>query len=203
MSHCLVFLFEVFLFAPNLGYDPVIVKQRDVKQVKQVNVMIMNQSCLFLHPHCKMFSSLIKETCRSAMNGLFVSCCSSASDSVFTLNRRAVVVCLAPSAVCSELSVEAGGLHEATLLLQLTEPNNETQRRSYQGLGCLFTGSECREPKLSLNNEREHNITAAMKEKQEKHHDKTPVQREKSFISTKYQQLDLEKWKISYANVTF
>lgn len=77
------------------------------------------------------------------MNGLFVSLLlvSFRLRAVFAFNRRAVMGCLASSVVCYEPSVEAGGsLHEATLLpSQLTESSDETQRRSYQGLGGLFT----------------------------------------------------------------
>lgn len=49
------------------------------------------------------------------------------------------MVRLASSAVCYEPSGEAGGApHEATLLLQITEANNEPQNDSYQELGCLL-----------------------------------------------------------------
>ncbi len=87
------------------------------------------------------------------------------------------MVCLASSAVRYEPSGEAGGAsgirHQATLLLQLTEPNNETQRRGYQEPGVFIL--QRREPKLSLVND-----MIMIKLKWQGH---PPVQREKSFIS--------------------
>lgn len=71
------------------------------------------------------------------------------------------MVCLASSAVCYEPSGEAdGALHEATLLLQITEANNETQSDSYQELGCLL---KVQRSKLSTNYE--NNIVAPSNKK--------------------------------------